>query len=169
MTTHLRLAGLVDVLTFPGAAIGGSLALALVFRPRWRLELGGLLVPEQTFDVEPPAKITFGLAGGSLRGCYQPIAAQITLATCLGFEAASETAAGSGTAIVSRSRSVAWLGPNLALLLLWQVSGPVALAAVGEGAAPWMRREFSIREMGEVHQWPVVTLRGGVGVEVTLP
>jgi hypothetical protein len=169
ITTHLRLAGLADVLTFPGVAVGGSLALAMVFGPRWRVELVGLLVPGQTFDVEAPAKITFSLSGGGVRGCHEPIRAGITLATCIGFEAASVTATGSGTAIAGKSHSVAWLGPDAGLLLLWSVSGPVSLAALAEGAAPLARRGFSIRGMGDVHRWPVATFRGAVGVEVILP
>jgi hypothetical protein len=170
VTTHLRLAGLADILTFPGVAIGGSLALAMVFGPRWRLEVFGLLVPGQTFDVEAPAKITFSYSGGGVRGCYEPIQASVTLATCIGFEAASVTATGSGTAIAGKSRSVAWLGPNAGLLLLWPASGPVSLAALAEGAAPLARRKFSIRGMNDdVYQWPVATFRGAVGVEVILP
>jgi hypothetical protein len=170
VTTHLRLAGLADALMFPGVAFGGSLALGMVVRQRWRVELVGLLFPGQTFEVEAPAKITFSYSGGGVRGCHEPIQASVTLATCIGFEAASVTATGSGAGIAAESQSVAWLGPNAGLLLLWPVSGPVSLAALAEGAAPLVRRRFSIRGMGnEVHRWPVATFRGAIGVEVLLP
>jgi hypothetical protein len=170
VTTHLRLAGLADAFTFPGVAFGGSLALAVVVRKRWRVELVGLLAPGQTFDAAAPAKITFGLSGGGVRGCYEPIQASVTLAACIGFEAASVTATGSGAGVAGESQSVAWLGPNAGLLLLWPVLGPVSLAVLAESAAPLVRRRFSILGLSdEVHRWPVATFRGGIGVEVILP
>jgi hypothetical protein len=164
-TPALGFAGATDSGTLPGATAGGALSLGW----RWdraRLDLRAALFASQSGTIPDHADTgaRMSLASVGLRGC-RLWGGAVALGPCVG--AGVDRVHGSGFGPITAGE-----GTNLApfvtggLQAEGQMSRRVVAFLAADAAIPLVRAQFSVKDIGLVHEAAVVSLRVAAGLEL---
>jgi hypothetical protein len=164
-TPTLGLAAAGDAGTLPGATAGGTLSLG------WRgahlrVDLRGSLLASQSGTIagRPDTGATLSLASLGLRGCWL-WGGTLSLGPCVG--AGLDRLRGAGFGPITPGE-----GTNFAPLLAPGLQGEgrlarhVAAFVAVDAAIPLVRAQFSVKDIGLVHEAAVVSLRVAAGLEL---
>lgn len=126
----------------PSPALGGALGLTLMYQ-RWRVELAGVYVPEQTARSEDhwEAAGRVDLQGGTLSGCYLFLQRSLVqVGGCV--EVESGVIRGQGQVDRPKSGGKMWLATGLSGALAWNLTAPFSVVVEPALLVPWGRPEF---------------------------
>jgi hypothetical protein len=164
----LRIAGGIQYRALPSIAGGPVLALGL-WRRALRAELVGAwwLTGTTHFDVAPEVGATLSLGWVAPRVCGVPSVGRVAFPLCAGIELGGMRAAAFGTAD-ARTRTLAWVAPELGGATHVQLSRPLALWIGVDGVIPLVRPSFIISSLGELHRTPPFAFQALLGLEIRL-
>jgi hypothetical protein len=161
--------GVGDSGSLPGPSLGIALGAGLEWTAL-ELRVMGLLLPEQHADMTgtdtQSRGADIGLLAGSALACA-PLkleAGAVELGACAGWELGRLAATGTG---VSRphQKSTLWSAPRLDLGVRWAVPrSSLWLELVVSVAAPLIRDEFILKDIGSVYRPPNMIGRASLGV-----
>lgn len=173
LTPALSLWGLVDGGSLPAPALGVGLGVELRWRGLGLRALGSLLF-EQHVELRgtaaPAPGADLGLALGSLSACAAPFGSlhdRVAASVCGGWEVGRLGGVGTGVQ-EPRRRDAWWSAPRIDAGLSWALPGTqLRLGALVTAAAPLLRDDFFLRDLGSVHRPPSVVGRLAAGVDVS--
>jgi hypothetical protein len=159
-------AGLVaDVGSVASVAFGPRAAVAAGWGAL-RVELGFLwLPPARTITAENPERGgDIDLVAGDLAGCFLPARGDFEVEGCVGFELGRVHGAGFGT-VEQGEGSALWFGGGVVGITRYWVTHSIALAATAGLLVVPQHTEFTLENVGVVHDVPWAVGRFGVAVE----
>jgi hypothetical protein len=145
-TLGLAVAGLVGVTAPFALGLMGELGIRT---PRFRAALGAAWAPPVSTSL-PPGEVRTGLAFGTMRVCFAPVAAPLRLDVCSGLYGGVETARASGfTRNEERERE--WL--SIPIEIAASVGTRRTVVELGAGALiPIARGDFSVDGLGVAYR-----------------
>jgi hypothetical protein len=164
----LELAALADTGSLPGAGLGASLGVGLRW-PLLELRAHGLWLPARHAQVDaadpasPGADLSL-LAGAVLACTALSEARLIDVSACAGAELGRISGEGDRVSTPHTERRL-WAAARVDLAGRWALPGsPLGLELLVTMAAPLLRDEFVLKDIGTVHQPPNVVGRAALGL-----
>lgn len=164
----LRLAGLADLGSVPGATGGLTWAAALLGR-LWRAELSGLWLAPRTSRPDPMLEVgaRVGLLAAALRGCLTPRVGRLEIPVCGGLEAGALRGEGAGAAIGEKASDVLpWLAASAGPGLIFAPIPRLALTLQVDLVVPALRSRFEAGGYGVLHRVGAAAGRVALGIEL---
>ncbi|MEY2935883.1 MAG: hypothetical protein RL033_6632, partial [Pseudomonadota bacterium] len=164
----LVLSALADSGSLPGAGFGGALGVRFGW-PLLELRAQGLLLPARHAQLDPADAASvgadLGLAAGALLACTPLSEARfIDVSACGGAELGRLWGKGTRVATPHEQQRL-WAAARLDLVGRWPLPGaPLGLELVVSLAAPLLRDEFVLKNIGTVHEPPNVAGRAALGL-----
>jgi len=158
-----------DTGSLPGAGLGGALGARLAWTA-FELRAEGLLLParETLIDADDSASPAgeLGLLAGALLACT-PLSDRgraLLLSACAGAELGRISGTGLRVA-TPHPQHAPWFAARIDLAARWPLPKlPIGLELLVTAAAPLLRDEFILKDIGPIHQPPNVIGRAGLGL-----
>jgi hypothetical protein len=161
-----------DAGSLPRPALGLGLGAQLVW-PHLTLELLGVLWLDQYTRLEPSsvpgAGADMSWVTGGVSACTTALGATtdpLSVGLCAGWEFGRLSGSGQGIS-QPRQASALWLAPTLQVGLTWRPrAARLGLGARLGAAAPLLRNEFELSELGTLHRPSRMVARAAVSIDV---
>jgi hypothetical protein len=144
-------------------AFGPGIGVAVQWKAL-EVSLDGVWLPQRRALVEPGKGGDISLVAAGLRGCYRPFTGTLEALGCASFELGSLDGEGVGT-VVRTHESGLWTAPGAHLSGRLRLGSRVLLSLGAGAVVPIQPIDFTLFNVGVVHEVPPLVARAEAGIQ----